>query len=58
MTSSSESTVRWASCAQDRDGWLLVSHWTLASWLGLKVNARLVGKLGSWYSTDALHRSQ
>ena len=58
MTSSSESTARWASCAQGRDGWLLVSHWTLASWLGLKVNARLVGKLGSWYSTDALHRSQ
>ena len=57
MTSSSESTARWASCAQGRDG-LLVSHWTLASWLGLKVITRLVGKLGSWYSTDALHRPQ
>ena len=26
--------------------------------LGLNVNTRLVGKLGSWYSIDGLHRSQ
>ena len=55
MTSSSESTARWASCAQGRDGCFLVSYWTLDTRLALKVETRLVGKLGSWYSTDASH---
>ena len=51
-------TIVLASRRAARRAWLSSVLPTLSSWLGLNVNTRLVGKLGSWYSIDALHRSQ